>query len=240
MNRLVGFWAVALLVALTGSQIYVSAYLPALLGASVGTIISAAFSSEERRWPNALSLAYLASVTLGWTVPAELRPGVGASALTFQIVLGALIFGGWIVVFRTLGDRKPFWGLLVVYALGVCVSYLSSSAGGAGPMIGWLIGHGLSESQAHAVTLAFRKTVHFTHYGTLGIAGGLAANTIRKPVLASACVGLGIVFCTACFDELRQASQPGRTASAWDVALDMAGGLVFVSIALWLVSRKRG
>lgn len=100
-----------------------------------------------------------------------------------------------------------------------------------------------------------RKTGHFTGYGILcvlmfrawfhtlvshsrvlrmsyessSIARALHSIRVRCTLLA-----VNMTLITAILDEWHQAFDPSRTSSGWDVALDVAGGVVFLGFALFL------
>lgn len=94
-----------------------------------------------------------------------------------------------------------------------------------------------------------RKGGHVTGYGILCLlvfracyhslaqaknAASQTAFTIRG--LRSRCAGLalGTTLATAILDEWHQSFDPTRTSSVWDVGLDVIGGVIFLSIALFL------
>ena len=59
----------------------------------------------------------------------------------------------------------------------------------------------------------------------------LLASTRAAP-LRPALLTLAWVLSVATVDEIRQASSPGRTGSAWDVALDLSGGILALALAI--------
>jgi VanZ family protein len=101
----------------------------------------------------------------------------------------------------------------------------------------------------------FRKTGHFAGYGILcvlmfrawfhtlvshsrvlciwhessSLPRALHSIRVRCTLLA-----VNMTLITAILDEWHQAFDPSRTSSGWDVALDVAGGVVFLSFALFL------
>lgn len=115
--------------------------------------------------------------------------------------------------------------------LMLLVAFFSSGKGGADPMVRWYLGLGLTDRQAHLLTVAFRKVVHFTFYGSIAWtslraareAGAGRAEAVRSALLAALSVSV--------FDEARQSSYANRSGSAWDVALDLVGGLAFVGLS---------
>jgi VanZ family protein len=85
-----------------------------------------------------------------------------------------------------------------------------------------------------------RKAAHFTEYGILALL------TIRAMILVG--VGrslmrflpaLALVLLVASVDEFHQSFEPSRTASIYDVGIDLTGGII-ASIAAWLYLRWSG
>jgi len=88
------------------------------------------------------------------------------------------------------------------------------------------------------VQFIFRKVVHVLLYGTggllfLGAFAGSGFKSVR--CLAAAVV---MVAAAGAFDECRQASAEGRSGLPQDVALDLAGFLLFYAVAAVLKRKK--
>ena len=132
-------------------------------------------------------------------------------------------------------EATPFAAFTVLVAL---VSYFSSGHGGADSMMNWYERYGLTEAQAHLLTLAFRKTVHFTFYGTVGVTASWVARASGAERVEVARTALLAALAVASFDELRQAAYANRSGSAWDVALDLAGAAAFLGLSEW--RRRKG
>jgi len=127
--------------------------------------------------------------------------------------------------------------LLAIMVWGV--AFFSGGAGSAGRMLRFLQnGLGLGPDVAHAVTLLFRKGVHFTFYGFLALVALAAARRAGESMAAAARLGLGVALVVSTYDELRQAQTADRSANPLDVLLDMAGAAVFVGIAASAASRR--
>ncbi len=128
------------------------------------------------------------------------------------------------------GLALPLGTLAVGAAL---VAYFSSGHGGPEPMEHWYERYGLSKATADALTHIFRKTVHFTFYGTVGLstvtavrrAGASQGEALRAAFL----VTLAVASC----DELRQSGYANRSGSPWDVLLDLSGAVTFVGLSEW-------
>jgi VanZ family protein len=158
-------------------------------------------------------------------------PAVLASFVV-TAVAGAFFFRA----VRDEGKLRLFLGLLSVFAM--LVGFFSSGVGGAGSMLAWLIARGYSDPRAHLITLCFRKTVHFTFYGTVGWAALQAARQATDEPLAAVRTALLAAVSLASFDELRQSGYTSRTGTPWDVLLDFSGAAVFVGLSEWL--RRKG
>ena len=98
-----------------------------------------------------------------------------------------------------------------------------------------------------------RKTGHFTGYGILCLLmfrawfhtlvsrsrilrssseSFSAPRALRSIRIRCTLLAVNMTLITAILDEWHQAFDPSRTSSGWDVALDVCGGIVFLSFAL--------
>jgi VanZ family protein len=131
----------------------------------------------------------------------------------------------------------------LLVALAWLVAYFSSSNGGAGGMLRFMVTSlGVPARFAETVLVPLRKTIHFTFYGCVGLAAwNLAQASLAQGPKQARRLAFGLLFAlsVASFDEARQSTQPGRTGAVTDVLLDMAGAATFVGIAEFAVSRKR-
>ncbi|RYG37322.1 VanZ family protein [bacterium] len=129
-----------------------------------------------------------------------------------------------------------FWGrelshrFLLAMLAAWAIAWFSGAKGGPGSMLLMFqnVFH-LSPSQAEIAVVVFRKTVHFTCYGSLALFFLRAG--------AGKWAALGAALVVACGDEGRQWFTPGRTGQPQDVALDMFGAVCFV--AVWESIQKR-
>ena len=84
-----------------------------------------------------------------------------------------------------------------------------------------------------------RKALHFLYYGILTVLWwrALTASWPERPWTNSV---LALVLCllVASFDEGHQYFSSGRTASWWDVALDMSGGLILLVLSTRFFTKK--
>jgi VanZ family protein len=130
-----------------------------------------------------------------------------------------------------------FWLAVIVYES----TRLSSNVTGAylWHILQWLhvplSAHAFSELH-HLL----RKAGHVTGYGILCLLafrawfhtlGGVVQKSLRP---RCAGLALGLTLLTAILDEWHQSFDPSRTSSARDVGFDMAGGIVFLILALFV------
>lgn len=125
---------------------------------------------------------------------------------------------------------------LALALMGSLLALLSGGRGSAGGFIDWLMGTlDLDRAAAEMVAVAARKGVHFAFYGAMAWAALAYASHIGAKWRSGAAFALTWVLAHATFDEWRQSEAVGRTGSAADVALDMAGA----TAALLLAGRTR-
>ena len=95
-----------------------------------------------------------------------------------------------------------------------------------GPLLLWLFPD-LSESRLAAIHFLIRKAGHFTEYAILALLARRAFVTSSKAFIQRCWFELGLllVTCYALLDEFHQSFVPSRSASIYDSAIDVAGGL---------------
>jgi VanZ family protein len=100
-----------------------------------------------------------------------------------------------------------------------------------GPFLLWLFPD-LSESTMAAIHFLIRKAGHFTEYAILALLARRAFVTSSKGFIGRRWFELGLllVTCYALLDEFHQSFMPSRTASIYDSAIDMAGGLTVLML----------
>ena len=162
--------------------------------------------------------------------------GGGKGNPALSLVLGVVGF----IIFALKAKGEPV-ALPLAFLGGavVLVAYFSGGQGSSGTMLRWLVAHGMSDSHAHQVTLAFRKTVHFTFYGLTGLTALCAARAAEAESPEAVRTALLAAFTLAAFDEFRQSGYANRTGSAWDMLLDLAGAAAFVGLSVWRARKKR-
>ena len=107
------------------------------------------------------------------------------------------------------------------------------------PLILWVFPN-LSEERVAAIHFLTRKLAHFTEYAVLGTLSARAfassANDFVQRHWFQA--ALFLILCYALLDEFHQSFVPSRTASIYDSAIDVAGGLT--ALLVLRVWHKRG
>ena len=83
-------------------------------------------------------------------------------------------------------------------------------------------------------TLVSHSRILRASYESSSLPRALRTIRIRCTLLA-----VNMTLITAILDEWHQAFDPSRTSSGWDVALDAAGGIVFLSFALFVFKAWR-
>jgi len=98
------------------------------------------------------------------------------------------------------------------------------------PLLQWLL-PGLTAPQIAAVHALIRKSAHVTEYAVLAALWFVALTRERRLTPRHAAwLAFLVAVAWACLDELHQATEPSRTASAMDVAIDATGALVASTI----------
>jgi VanZ family protein len=100
-----------------------------------------------------------------------------------------------------------------------------------GPMLRWLFPD-LSESRLAVIHFLTRKAAHFTEYAILALLARRAFITSAHPFINRRWFELALLLitCYALLDEFHQSFVPSRTASIYDSAIDVAGGLAVLLI----------
>jgi VanZ family protein len=90
----------------------------------------------------------------------------------------------------------------------------------------------LSDAQVAAIHLLLRKIGHFSEYAVLGLFARRAFITSTRPLLQRYWFHLGLLLVVvyALLDEYHQSFVPSRTASIYDSAIDVAGGLTMLLV----------
>jgi VanZ family protein len=189
------------------------------------------------------ALAFTSASCLLWMASGEdsFNSKYAAVPLVLKTILATAGIAGLVAIGigSARSKKRPSLTPIIVLMLeGWIISYLSSSHGGASPMVDWVMhAFGFDHSTAENVVVAFRKTVHFTFYATVAATAFVAA--LRNDAARRACFALALATtgAYASFDELRQSTQPDRVGSAWDVLLDLTGASAAL-VVVGLVSAK--
>lgn len=215
-------------------------WLPLALPAAIFFLLAMLPRAAGSRFPYALFTG--GGIVTGWLYTRERIPMEPGDHLTKYapygvIALGAVGFLWWLAAI--MGDKKrPAWILLLMLSgLAWMIAFFSSSKGGPGQMFAFFEHYfHLSEEAAWNATIAVRKTIHYSSYGLVGLVALFAAR--RSGAARTVWFALLLTLCYASFDEFRQSYVPGRTSSAWDVLLDLAGSATFVGVASWRKGNK--
>ena len=106
-----------------------------------------------------------------------------------------------------------------------------NTASVVGPLLRWLLPWA-TPGQVDALHALIRKSAHVTEYAVLAVLWFITFTRERRwSPRTSAWVAVLIAVGWACLDELHQASEPSRTASAFDVGYDAAGALLAMLFA---------
>ena len=136
------------------------------------------------------------------------------------------------------------WLLVVLWAaavwsLGGDTFSASETSRFLRPLIEWLLPD-LSVADMYRLLYAIRKAAHVVEYALLAllILRALWIGSLRS-LLKSPGLALALVATMALADESRQSTSAARGGSAWDVLLDVTGGLLAIAIVLLIRSGMR-
>jgi VanZ family protein len=143
--------------------------------------------------------------------------------------------------------QRRFWryGPLVLWI--IFISFASTNQFSAGntsailrPILLWFFPN-LSESRLAAVHFLTRKAGHFTEYAVLAFLARRAFITSSYAFLKRYWFqsGLLLVVIYGLLDEYHQSFVPSRTASIYDSAIDVAGGLTIL-LMFWVYGKSHG
>ena len=140
--------------------------------------------------------------------------------------------------FRKSQPSSAGWIAACVSFAGV-VGTISGSSGGSGSLKMFLIQVGMSGASSELAVFLIRKATHFSAYGMLAF---LVSRLMLEVGVGQKRFGvwpaLIWVLCIASFDEIRQASAPGRTGQFSDVLIDLGGAVVVLAL-LSVIRRRR-
>jgi VanZ family protein len=122
----------------------------------------------------------------------------------------------------------------VIWSLSADLFAASETSRFLRPFLLWLFPD-LSADALRNAHFVVRKAAHVTEYAVLASLAFRAWWLSFEASLARvAALSLGLVFTVAALDEARQSLSLARTGTAWDVALDLAGGAVALGLLLFL------
>jgi VanZ family protein len=110
--------------------------------------------------------------------------------------------------------------IVIILGLGSQLGSMNETSRFVRPLLEFLFPNALPE------TLTFvhgyiRKFAHLAEYAVLGFLAFRAFAELQKARFAAALI---LVLAVAATDEVKQSFDPNRTASPWDVLIDIAGG----------------
>ena len=129
------------------------------------------------------------------------------------------------------------WMVLISFASSSEFSALNTSQIFR-PLILWVFPN-LSEERVAAIHFLTRKLAHFSEYAVLGILSARAFASSANDFVQQHWfqVSLLLIVAYALLDEFHQSFVPSRTASIYDSAIDVAGGLT--ALLVFHVWQKR-
>jgi VanZ family protein len=118
-----------------------------------------------------------------------------------------------------------FWMVLISLASSSEFSALNTSQV-IRPLILWIFPN-LSEERVAVIHFLTRKVAHFSEYAVLGLLSARAFSKSTNEFVQRRWfqVALLLIVAYALLDELHQSFVPSRTASIYDSAIDVVGGL---------------
>lgn len=135
-------------------------------------------------------------------------------------------------------DRLSWIASVIFLLLGWTIFRFSGEKGGADSMVQFVMNtFGIGQHQAELFIVILRKTIHFTGYGIVALNAFHLANP-KFDLRRAAIFGLLIALSMGCFDEWSQSLATNRSASPWDVGLDMLGASTFVGLSVLRYRRK--
>ena len=145
------------------------------------------------------------------------------------------------------GSRQRVWryGPLLLWI--VFISFASTSEFSAAntsqifrPLLLWIFPN-LSEARLEALHFLTRKAGHFTEYAVLAFLARRAFFTSSNALLRRHWFELALLLVViyALLDEFHQSFVPSRTASIYDSAIDVAGGLTVLLICKFWSKKAR-
>lgn len=141
-------------------------------------------------------------------------------------VLCMIAIGGALFSF---GLQPAIRWLIVSCALAAALIRASGGDFGPDPFSNWLASLGFSPEMAWNVTVFLRKSVHFVFFGLIGWTAFRGIRLLDERM--QWWWPLGWALLNATLDETRQHFAVGRTGSAVDVVLDVAGSATFIALA---------
>ena len=215
--------------------LYRGIWMPFALTLAIATVfIGHGRTGLASRW-------YIATLGLGstglWMVNTDQSPvrilQTAANALCpIVLVMTAVSLAMFRYLNRQQLDRLPWVPSTVLLVATWLIVYFSGGKGGPESMrwffLDWFE---LSPAATEAIVVSIRKTIHFLFYGWVAWCG-FAIGRPQVSLASAARFGFLTALSLALFDEFRQSMADNRTASLWDIGLDMAGAATFIVISV--------
>lgn len=120
----------------------------------------------------------------------------------------------------------------VIWSLGSDWGASHTTSKLLGPLIEWLL-PGITPPEKWKLMHFIRKSAHVAEYAVLALLVLRAARlSWQRSVALATSFSVGVVTVMAIADEVRQSQSAVRVGSAWDVTLDIFGGLLAIALAL--------
>lgn len=222
---------------------YAGAWMPITFFAVITAIFLWHPRLSATRASSVLIFTY-ALIGLGiWMLSAPIAPSLSIN--TYRAPLPGIfaacgVFSFLTFIYRNYKSADPLsWIASVLFLLlGWTIFRFSGEKGGADSMVQFVMDtFGMAKHQAELLIVILRKTIHFTGYGIVALNAFHLAGP-KFDLRKAAIFGLLIALSMGCFDEWSQSSATNRSASPWDVGLDMLGATTFVGISVLRYRRK--
>lgn len=186
---------------------------------------------------------------LGLAACAMMAPAIGAWMPLFGSVFICVVSGSPVLYFFVPLFVLPLvlsraessvdkWALLCVLS-SLPIATLSGGTGGASGWTEWLMANlNWDFSTADAAVWWIRKSIHFLVYGWVAWTAFRMVASVVSSQWTTIAAALAWGCAHAAFDELRQASTPGRSGRWEDFLIDLLGMAVFLAVELWPRRRR--
>ena len=137
---------------------------------------------------------------------------------------------GWLWAYAPL----VFWTALTL-GLGTGLGSMSETSRILKPLLEYLFPSADAETIRY-YHIFIRKLAHVFQYGVLGALAYRAFSAFRLRLILS----ILFVALVAAIDEFNQSFNPARTSNPWDIALDVAGGILGILSYRFITRTRQG